>query len=64
MENQANDKESTSCVTPSWELETIPCVGYRTIRVRQGSSVFTHHVFQTSVPQSHGLISSCGYIIK
>lgn len=64
MENQANDKESTSRVTPNWELETIPCVGYHAIRVRQGSSVFTHYIFQTSIPQIHGLISSCGCIIK
>lgn len=60
MEKQANDKESTSYVTPSWELETIPCVG----RVRQGSPVFTYHVFQGSVPQIHGLISSCACVIK
>lgn len=64
MENEANDKESTSYVTPSWELETIPCVGHCTIRVRQGSSVFICHVFQGSVPQIHGLISSCGCIMK
>lgn len=66
MENQANDKESTSYVTPSWELETIPCVipcvGHHTITVRQGSPVFPY-VFQGSVPQIHGLISSCGCII-
>lgn len=64
MENQANDKESTSYVTPSWELETIPCVGHCTIRVRQRSSVFTHFVFQRSIPRIQGLISSCGCIIK
>lgn len=60
MENQASVKESTSYVTSSWELETIPCVGHR---VRHRSSVFAY-VFQGRVPWIHGLISSCGCIIK
>lgn len=40
MENQTNGKESTSCVTPSWKLETIPCAGYHNHRSEAGKFCF------------------------
>lgn len=51
LENQTNDKEPTSCVTPSWKLEIIPCVGYHNLQSEAGKFYFhTSHISEEHSP--------------
>lgn len=40
MESQTDANDSTSCITPSWKLEIVPCAGYHDHQSEAGQFCF------------------------